>query len=183
MRKIAWTVVFILIFTMYYLSSIPSLGVLPVFRQLNDLFRAYDTSVMNVAESIASRAPTELAPARSLLSDFYQYTMSNPAQVEFLLRKSAHVIMFFLITVALFFLLRQYFRSSFLTVGGAFVIATGLAFLDEYHQTHVPGRSGNLTDVAIDVAGITLAVMFIILALLITKRQRNVSRERTESRE
>ena len=172
MKKAAWTIVFALILLMYYLSSVPSLGVLPFFRQINNLFKAYNTSVVSIAEEIASRAPQQLSPARTLLSDFYSYTLSNPGQVEFLLRKSAHVFMFFIITVAIFFLLRQYFRSSWVTVGGAFLLGCLLAFLDEFHQSTVPGRSGNIVDVGIDMVGVSLAIFFIFMALLITKKQK-----------
>ena len=172
MKKAAWTIVFALILILYYLSSVPSIGVLPFFRQINNLFRAYDTSVVSIAEEISSRAPQQLSPARTLLSDFYQYTLSNPGQVEFLLRKSAHVFMFFIITLAIFFLLRQYFQSGWVTIGGAFILGSILAVLDELHQTTVPGRSGNIVDVGIDIIGVSLAVFFILIALTITKRQK-----------
>ncbi len=38
----------------------------------------------------------------------------------------------------------------------SFLISTGYAFFDEWHQLHVPGRYGSGTDIALDVMGVLL---------------------------
>ena len=38
-------------------------------------------------------------------------------------------------------------------------LTVGFAGLDEWHQTHVPGRYGNLTDLALDVLGAFLGTL------------------------
>ncbi len=172
MRKIAWSFVIIILFVMYYLSSIPGLRVVPVFKQVNDMLDYLDISMVKIAKKIAAWLPERLDPARTMASDFWHYLLRDPAVLEYFLRKSAHVVLFFIMTIVIFFLLRQYFDSVFITVPGAFVLGTALAFLDEYHQTLVDNRSGNLTDVGIDMVGVTLAVIFIICSLLITMRRK-----------
>lgn len=172
MKRTAWTLLFVLLVTTYYLSSIPGLKVLPVLRQIHALLLGFDVSLTSLAGEIAGRLPAQLGPAKTLASDFLAYGRENPALIEFLLRKAAHIGLFFLITIALFLLLRQYLANSGAAVTGAFVLAGLMAFLDEYHQTFVSSRSGNLVDVGIDMVGVTMATTFIIFALLITGRWR-----------
>lgn len=172
MKRTAWTLLFILLITTYYLSSIPGLKVLPVLRQLNELLLGFDVSLTRLAGKIADRIPAQLGPAKTLAGDFLAYARENPTLIEFLLRKAAHIGLFFLITIALFLLLRQYLAHWGAAVTGAFVLGGLMAFLDEYHQTLVSGRSGNLVDVGIDMVGVTMATALIIFALLITGRWR-----------
>jgi len=79
----------------------------------------------------------------------------------FLERKSFHVIEYFILAV-LFFL--SFSQSRPITK--ALVFSAALSFFyaisDEWHQTFVFGREGTIRDVAIDLIGIALAVIFII---------------------
>jgi len=80
-----------------------------------------------------------------------------------LLRKAGHVSEFAL----LFLLLRRALRH---TIGGAVALTTTAIFLtilyaasDEYHQSFVPGRTSSIFDVAVDSAGIALALLFLLV--------------------
>ena len=70
---------------------------------------------------------------------------------EILLRKSAHVTEYFLLTLLW---LRALRREDF-----AAAAALAYACTDEYHQTFVFGRHGTPVDVLIDSIGITLAIL------------------------
>lgn len=48
-----------------------------------------------------------------------------------------------------------------LSFGGAFIFSLFYAALDEFHQTFVSGREGNLTDVGLDALGVLLALCLI----------------------
>ncbi|MDR3612514.1 MAG: VanZ family protein [Candidatus Obscuribacterales bacterium] len=78
-----------------------------------------------------------------------------------LLRKTGHVSEF-----ALLFLLLQ--RALKHTVGGALALTLTASVLtilyavsDEYHQSFVPGRTSSIYDVAVDSAGIMLALLIL----------------------
>jgi VanZ family protein len=43
----------------------------------------------------------------------------------------------------------------------AFLIPTLYSFIDEWHQLHVPGRYGSLTDIALNQAGILLVLLIL----------------------
>lgn len=170
MKRIAWTALCGILFLTYFLSSIPGLAVVPVFRQVNSVLRSFDVSLTALAAKIAARLPEQLDPAKDAASKFYQFALANPDTAEYLLRKSAHVILFFFITIAFFLLLRQYLRNPFSALFGAAVLAALMACLDEFYQTFVASRSGSLSDVFIDLIGVSLAFFFIAFALLITGR-------------
>ncbi len=172
MKKSAGLLVFFLLLTTYYLSSIPGLRVLPLFKQVNALLQSIDLSITRLVIAIATRLPDQLGPARTFTEDFLVYARNNPIIIEFLLRKAAHVLLFFFITIALFLFLRHYFKRYSVAAIVSFVIAVLIAVLDEYHQSLVPDRAGSMIDVAIDMVGITAATALIFFGLFIARRYR-----------
>ncbi len=72
--------------------------------------------------------------------------------VTFCLRKAAHMAAYFILTALLLWAVRKWPspRRPVLWVVPACAV---LAALDEFHQTFVPGRSGQLRDVLIDLTG------------------------------
>jgi VanZ family protein len=73
--------------------------------------------------------------------------------VNFFIKKSAHVIEFLVLT-----LLTQrsfQFKFSYYSI----LLPLFVAFTDETHQAFVPGRGSKLTDVLIDLIGISLGLL------------------------
>lgn len=82
---------------------------------------------------------------------------------DFLLRKFAHIFEYFVLTLLIF---QTVFKSKQNKKTALFLAAVSsllYAISDEYHQTFVFGRSGNVTDVIIDSFGIFLAVLLILV--------------------
>lgn len=78
------------------------------------------------------------------------------AVVEFLSyyeRKGAHMFLYFLLAGLLLFALSPWVRSAPRRAAAALAVCAALAALDEFHQTFVPGRSGELRDVLVDLTG------------------------------
>jgi hypothetical protein len=82
--------------------------------------------------------------------------------VELVLRKSAHVVVYAVLTL----LLVRALASSGVrrTTLPAAALAVAYAASDEYHQTFVAGRQGTPRDVAIDAVGVALALLAVPLA-------------------
>jgi len=76
-------------------------------------------------------------------------------------RKLAHMSEYFILAVAVAFPLYVYRLRGFLLLLLAGSLCIGFAFLDEYHQSFVGGRSSSLRDVAIDDIGIFLGIMVV----------------------
>ncbi len=145
---------------------------LPVLKQINQLLAKVDLNFQRLASFIASNLPQELERARTFSSDFYLYARENPVIIEFILRKAAHIVVFFIITLAIFLLLREYTRKPYLAVIGALLLGSVVAFLDEYHQSMVDGRHGTFVDVFINMVGIFLAGILLVLSHFLTSSWR-----------
>ena len=57
----------------------------------------------------------------------------------------------------------------------SFIIGAFYAVSDEFHQSFIPGRSGELRDVLIDSSGVLLGVVFITLIYIVFKRKKTCS--------
>jgi VanZ family protein len=77
---------------------------------------------------------------------------------DLVLRKLAHMAVFGLLAAACVRGLGFHGITGRAALVGAVALATVYAISDEYHQTFVAGRSGSPIDVAIDLAGILVAV-------------------------
>lgn len=168
-----WIIVVIVIGGIFYLSSIPGLRVLPILKQLNTIIRSFDVYFIRIAQEISQRLPmdtNELTPIRTVSNDFYAYAKANPIIIEFILRKIAHIFVFFCLTLSLFLLINQYTKK---TMSAAFFapLTTGIfAALDEFHQSFVEGRVSSIIDVGIDLVGIIMASLVILFSIFITKK-------------
>lgn len=171
----SWLIAAFFVSLIFYLSSIPGLQVLPLLRQLSSLLGRFDLSLTRFSIWLGDLIPlnfNELRPFKILSEDFLVYAGDNPAIIEFLLRKIAHVVMFFFITTALFLLASQYTKKPRTAIILAFLGGISLAFLDEYRQSFVPTRVASSMDVLINSIGVCLAIFIIHFSLFITKSAR-----------
>ena len=81
--------------------------------------------------------------------------------IEFILRKSAHFLLFGLLAASLFVVL----QNSRLNYILAFLLTCTLAVADEYHQSITGGRTASFHDVILDSCG---AAFFLFLIYVIT---------------
>ncbi len=185
MKKRAWIFIALAIGTVFLLSSIPSLRVLPVISQISKVTSNLDFGFVRISRWIASNMSYleqlpiaselpfdigELNPAKEIGQEIFTYARENPIIIEFFLRKLAHIFVFFWITIFLFILINQYIPYRWLTVILANMGGVLLALLDEYRQTFVSGRVGSLVDVLIDSIGVFMAVVVIMFSFFITKK-------------
>ncbi|MCL6558611.1 MAG: VanZ family protein [Firmicutes bacterium] len=122
-------------------------------------------------QSLVART-AKLAKVRKLPPVSFSYdgqpvnSRGDPADfVQFWLRKGAHVVIYGALGMALAAALGSAgpgVRRCRVLAG---VILVLVAVLDEWHQTFVPGRTGRMADVLVDLAGY---VFFIFLARLTT---------------
>lgn len=89
------------------------------------------------------------------------------------IRKYAHVFEFFCLGVAscLFYneLISKRLKSALLSSGFSLVYACS----DEWHQTFVPGRSGQISDVCVDFTGIVIGVLTVTLLCSVFKKKKS----------
>ncbi|MCH5166344.1 MAG: VanZ family protein [Erysipelotrichales bacterium] len=110
---------------------------------------------------------TDKHPTEARISEFAEDI--NP-----IMRKCAHATVFFILAILIsIFLTRYNIRLSF-----AFILTVLLSFMyalfDEYHQTFVIGRTGQLTDSLIDVSGAIIGCFIVLIIVKIKRRKKKV---------
>ena len=86
--------------------------------------------------------------------------------IHYFVRKAAHMTEYFLLALSLQLPLTAWLSGWLkpkLRILTGFAATVLFAALDEFHQTFVPGRSGNFTDVCIDSTGAFIASLCLIL--------------------
>ena len=90
--------------------------------------------------------------------------------IHFFVRKAAHMTEYFLLTLSLHLPLYCYFNKKLLFKKRlilALFVTVCVAAMDEFYQTTIPGRSGNIVDVCIDSIGAFIAMTFLTLLFYI----------------
>ena len=90
-------------------------------------------------------------------------------RVNYILRKAAHVTIFFFLTIFVLLGYRGVLKKKRLVVAATFLTVLAAAGLDELHQVFVAGRSASLSDVLVDSIGIAAALAAVGLFLLIRR--------------
>ncbi len=106
-------------------------------------------------------AKTDPAIENQLRTAAPQLDRREVRQATYYLRKHAHVAVYATLALLLAWALSGGFpprRPTLRTAALVLLAVGGIAALDEWHQTLVPGRFGRATDVVIDLAGASLAV-------------------------
>ena len=101
-----------------------------------------------------SSIPGEVDPESPLLSGIIAWT---PPALQNLL----HVPLFGLLTWLWYRTLGAWNMHHGLAVTFAFMLAAGFGVYDEWHQLHVPGRYASFTDIALNSAGVVLALRWV----------------------
>lgn len=83
--------------------------------------------------------------------------------LSFFERKAAHMFLYFVLALLVSLSLGFFLRRLSARAGAAAALCAVLAALDEYHQTMVPGRSGEVRDVLVDLTGAAIALAFLAL--------------------
>lgn len=106
------------------------------------------------------------------LGELFQTDWDAFLLLTFLVRKAAHMGIFFILTALLLYGL---WRMG-LPPGARMAFSAGLcallAGLDEFHQTFVPGRDGKLSDALIDLSGGLCFLLFWHLTSALWKRRK-----------
>lgn len=89
------------------------------------------------------------------------FNISDTEKVSLIVRKFAHVSEFFILGILVINLINKYnVKYSYLI---SFIVCVLYASSDEFHQLFVPGRSGQVTDIFIDMIGVVLGLLIFCL--------------------
>lgn len=104
------------------------------------------------------------ARSGEIVAKLHPYLMGVPeGLLEFLVRKSAHIGLYFVLGILVCNVVRYYVHDAKKLLIWSMVWVSGYAALDETHQLFVTGRSGEVRDVLIDsiagLAGVSVVIL------------------------
>ena len=127
--------------------------------------RGFATNVVTVCASFANRlGMIKEMPSDSEIASFVR-------KIDHPIRKCAHATIYFVLALLILLALGtnsdNFLKNALIAVIACFVYA----MTDEYHQTFVPGRSGELKDCLIDSMGAGLACCFYGIGAIVVKKK------------
>lgn len=150
-----------------FLSFQPRLVIEPSkeLKNLKEIYqdRKIEIKGLDAVKENVSRVVVRVMPAVDSFQRFYGIRQTNLGdKFDFLVRKAGHWIVYFVLSLLIFGTLKQIpwkERGS----PYAWTLSLGLiiAIADENHQTLMQGRSGAVQDVAVDAAGIIVALLLL----------------------
>lgn len=116
---------------------------------------------------------------RFLLEIFHPYYLEMTtsqqsqliAELQHLVRNTAHVFGYFILAILCMLALRQHQLKNGQRMALTLLICIGYALTDEMHQLFVTGRAFEVTDLGLDLCG-TLAGLAVMLIMMFFKRQK-----------
>ena len=93
-------------------------------------------------------------------------------KIEDVIRKIAHFSLYALVGFLLMALFSTYNINEKNKIISTIIIGAIYAISDEFHQSFIPGRSGQVSDVFLDTLGVTVGGLFIILIIKTVKKFR-----------
>jgi len=123
----------------------------------------WDAVILIASSDLFSGAHTASALQRIALTMLgHELAPATADTLNFIIRKSAHLTEYGILSALTFRALRGVERSwSWRWAMGGIAFAILIASIDEFHQSFVPSRTGTWHDVVIDTAGAAIAQILI----------------------
>lgn len=115
------------------------------------------------------------ADGRPRFKEFTAHKLAERESLKFeaIIRKTAHILLFFILGVLINFLVMTYGFKGFVVTILSLLYSGTVAFFDETIQLFTSGRAGLLSDVFIDLLGAALASIFFLIGGLIYEKTKN----------
>ena len=127
----------------------------------------------SLSDRLLFRLMALMSPAFAASTELVQVAVVE--LLSFFERKLAHMFLYFVLALLVCFALCFFTQRAKWRLIFPAVICALLAGLDEYHQTLVPGRSGEVRDVIVDLCGAGIALGFLALPHLARWGRRSFS--------
>ena len=125
----------------------------------------------NLSDRMLYRLMSRLSPVFASCS-LDRQTASVEA-LSFFTRKAAHMFLYFCLSLLLFLAVSQLTRKFYQKAGWSVGLTYLAACVDEYHQTFVPGRSGELRDTLVDLTGALIMLLFLWILYWVRQQKMN----------
>ena len=122
------------------------------------------------SRKLSTKISSKVVQTMPKKEDAVDVNKEMPRKIHQLVRKTAHLVLY----IGLGALLAALCRSYLLTFGSAacisFFVSALYAATDEWHQSFIPGRSGQVTDVLLDSLGAAVGILLLYVGTVYLKK-------------
>ena len=161
LKKISWIPAIIVMIIIFAFSSKPA--------------DSSNESSMTVADRILSAYETT---TQVQIETEQRYQVLET--MNMIVRKGSHFCEYALLAVAIAFHFFVHGLTGMRLLLLSVTLSAVYAATDEFHQTFIPGRSGQFRDVMIDTSGATAGMLFFFIILMIYQTHRNKKRTKVK---
>lgn len=105
----------------------------------------------------------KIKPMANYIAEELDVKPISTSRLDHYVRKAAHMFNYFVLTIVCFLAFRAVIPKFWVSIFLTWLLATCFSMIDEYYQTFIPGRGGQVRDVFIDSIGIIIALVIIII--------------------
>jgi len=123
------------------------------------LILSFSSDSADVSARKSGAVLDKVEPAIERVEENLKTQIIADGRLHFYVRKNAHMFNYFVLTTLIMLALRASGAKGARLYMAAWLLATAFSMTDEYYQTFIPGRSGEVRDVLVDNVGVVIGLM------------------------
>ncbi|GKX31753.1 teicoplanin resistance protein VanZ [Vallitalea longa] len=134
----------------------------------------FSSQTATESDRVSSKIAKTVVTKLGIITEEQAQDDSHPIieQADHIIRKAAHFSIYFFLAFILYIFFYWQMKNPWKAFFIAWIIAIVYAMFDEYHQTFVNGRSGEIRDVIIDSSGALCGILVCkVIMLFINKKK------------
>lgn len=135
---------------------------------------SFSSDTATVSKSKSMMIVEKIKPIVKVIADELEVKPISTSRLDHYVRKAAHMFNYFVLTIVCFLAFRAVIPKFWVSVFLTWLLATCFSMIDEYYQTFIPGRGGQVRDVFIDSIGIIIALVIICIIRSIRNKYRSI---------
>lgn len=136
------------------------------------LIISFSSDPADISSSKSKAVLERVEPAVEKMEESLKIQIADDGRLHFYVRKNAHMFNYFVLAVLVATCIRMSGVKGFRSYILAYIIVTLFSAVDEYYQTFIPGRSGEVRDVMVDNVGVVMGLVAARLLPAIKKLKR-----------
>ena len=129
------------------------------------LILSFSSDTADVSDRKSGAILEKVEPVIETVEESIHVELLDKSKLHFYVRKNAHMFNYFMLAVLIILALKASGVNGHRRYLLAYIVATLFSMLDEYYQTHIPGRSGEVRDVFVDNVGVLVGLIAVVFLL------------------
>lgn len=123
------------------------------------LIVSFSSDPADISDRKSQAVLERVEPAVEKMEESLKIQIADNGRLHFYVRKNAHMFNYFVLAVLMATCLRMSGVRGYRSYLIAYIVVTLFSAVDEYYQTFIPGRSGEVRDVLVDNVGVVMGLV------------------------